>query len=279
MFQRKRTGSILCPSCGKLVGVADEQCWNCGRRNPGMWGLTGVLARLGRELPFENVVIGACVFLYLAMLAVDPQGITNQGLFSLLAPSGEAMLRFGASGALPLFGLGRWWSPLSAGWLHAGLLHIGFNLYWIRMLAPATSELYGPSRMVVIYTVSSAVGFLASSVAGLMHLGGLLTLGASAPIMGLLGAMVYYGRRTGSHTVGAQAWSYAIFMFVFGLLMRGVDNWAHFGGFAGGFLAGWLLDPARPERPGHTAAAVACLVLTALSIAASLLSPRGLGVL
>jgi rhomboid protease GluP len=283
MFGQKRTGSVLCPSCGRLVGVNDEVCLNCGRRRPGMWGLTSVLGRLGRDMGFMQAVIGGCAFLYLAMLAVDPQGIqwggpSLSGLFSFGAPSSEALLRFGSSGAIPVFGFHRWWTVLSAGWLHASLLHIGFNLYWVRFLAPETAELYGASRMIILYTISSITGFLLSSTMGaFVHLpllgGAMLTVGASAPILGLLGAMVWYGRRTGSSHVGRQAWSYAIYMIVFGFVMRGVDNWAHIGGFAGGYLGGMLLDPMQPERGNHQALAVLCLLATAAAVAASLVVP------
>jgi membrane associated rhomboid family serine protease len=280
MFGRRRTGSVLCPSCGRLVGVNDEVCLNCGRRRPGMWGLTPLLGKLGRDAGFVQVVIGGCVLLYLAMLAVDPQNIRMDGLFNLLGPSQTSLLRFGASGAAPVFGLGRWWTVLSAGWLHAGLLHIGFNLYWVRFLAPETAELYGPARMVILYTISSITGFLLSSAVGafLPFLGGaMLTVGASAPILGFIGALVWYGRRTGSHHVGRQAWSYAIMMILFGFLMRGVDNWAHIGGFAGGYLGGMILDPMRPERGDHQLIALVCLAATAAAVAASLVSPLPFG--
>lgn len=276
MFQRKRTGSTLCPSCGKLVGVNDEVCWNCGRKKPGMWGLTSVFRKLGQDLGFVQVVIVGTAFLYIAMLVVDPSGIQMGSLFSIGSPSTESLLRFGAAGRIPVWGLDRWWTVLSAGWLHAGLLHIGFNLYWIRILAPETAELYGAGRMVVIYTVSSIVGFFVSSSVGLLlpFLGGAaLTVGASAPILGLLGALVHYGRRTGSSIVGRQAWSYAVFMIAFGFLMRGVDNWAHLGGFAGGYLASMMVDPRRPERGNDLMLALVCLLLTAASIVASLVIP------
>jgi rhomboid protease GluP len=273
MFQRQRSGSVLCPSCGRLVGVSDKECPYCGRRNPGMWGLTSWLRRLGRDMGFVDAVIGGCVLIYLLMLVADPQGIQMGGLFSLLGPSTLSLLRFGASGVVPVFLLHRWWTPLSAGWLHGGLLHIGFNLYWVRFLAPAIAELYGPSRMVIIYSVSSIAGFLLSSSVGLVGLGGRLTVGASAPILGLIGALVYYGRRSGSRAIGAQAWSFAITTLVFGFLMRGIDNYAHIGGFAGGFLAGKILDPLKPERGDHQAAALIFLVLTAAAVVASLLVP------
>ena len=276
MFQRKRTGSTLCPSCGKLVGVNDDVCWNCGRKKPGMWGLTAVFRKLGQDLGFVEAVIVGTAFLYVAMLVVDPEGIQMGGLLSIGTPSQDSLLRFGASGRYPVWGLGRWWTVLSAGWLHAGLLHIGFNLYWIRILAPTAAELYGAGRMVVIYTVSSIVGFLVSSSIGLVvpfFSGAGFTVGASAPILGLLGALVHYGRRTGSSVVGRQAWSYAIFMIAFGFLMSGVDNWAHLGGFAGGYLASMLVDPRRPERGNDLILALVCLVLTLASIVASLVVP------
>jgi len=276
MLRRQRTGSTLCPSCGKLVGINDEVCLNCGRKRPGMWGLTAVLRHLGKDMGFVQAVIVGTAFLYVATLVVDPAGIRMGGLFSIGAPSTQSLIRFGAAGAYPVFGLHRWWTLLSAGWLHAGLLHIGFNLYWIRMLAPETAELYGAGRMVIVYTISSIAGFLLSSVMGafLPFLGGAgLTVGASAPILGLLGAMVYYGRRVGSSIVGRQAWYYAVFMIAFGFLMRGVDNWAHIGGFAGGYLGGMLVDPRQPETGNQVGLAVVCLILTLASIVASLVVP------
>ncbi|HEV7506720.1 MAG TPA: rhomboid family intramembrane serine protease [Thermoanaerobaculia bacterium] len=273
MLSRQRSGSTLCPSCGKLVGVNDDVCLNCGRRRPGMWGLTSVVRNLGRDAGFFQLVIAGNVFLYLAMLAVDPQHIQMGGLFSLGGPSQASLLRFGASGALPVFYLHRWWTVLSAGWLHAGLLHIGFNLYWIRILAPETAELYGPGRMVMLYTAASIGGFAASSLVQSLGWGGALTVGASAPILGLLGAMVAYSRRTGSGVVGRTAWSYAIYMIVFGFLMRGVDNAAHIGGFAAGFLAGYVLDPRQPETGNHVMGALVCIVATVAAVVASLVVP------
>jgi rhomboid protease GluP len=237
-----------------------------------MWGLTSVLGQLGRkDLGFEKAVIGGSVLLYLLMLAVTPGfGLAGGagGAMSLLSPSQEAMLRFGASGALPVLSLGRWWTLLSAGWLHGSFLHILFNVLWVRQLAPQTAELYGASRMVILYTVSSACGFLLSTFMGVP-----LTLGASAPIFGLLAAMVSYGRRTGSSAIGQQAWTYAIILFAFGFIFRGVDNWAHLGGFAGGYLAALALDPRQRERPVHTLLAIGCLAATVLSIVASIVVP------
>jgi hypothetical protein len=97
------------------------------------------------------------------------------------------------------------------------------------------------------------------------------TVGASASIFGLLGALVYYGKRGGSSMIGSQAWSMALFMFIFGFVMSGVDNYAHAGGFAGGYLTAMWLDPLKQERVNHLLGAVICLALSLLAIMASVI--------
>ena len=267
MFKRQREGSVVCPYCGKLVGVNDEECYNCGKRNPGMWGFAPLLRKFGYNLGFTSIVTWVCTGLFIATLLYDPQGIRPGGL-SLIQPSSISLFTFGASGSIPVFEAGRWWTLLSAGWLHGGVLHILFNMLWVRQLAPATSELYGISRTVIIYTVSSVTGFLLSSLGGYI-IGRNLTIGASAAIFGLLGALVVYGRRGGSRLVTKQAMTYAVILFIFGFIFPGVDNAAHLGGFIGGFAVAWMLNPLQQERMEHFISAVVCLVLTALSILVS----------
>jgi rhomboid protease GluP len=277
MFGRQTSGSVVCVSCGYLVGVTDDKCYHCGRRNPGLWGFAPVIRHLGHDLGFVPFVTGTCVVVYALTLLWSGGRIGGNGLFNFLSPDTCSTLQFGASGAIPVFILGRWWTVLSASWLHGSLLHILFNVLWIRQLAPEVGELYGPGRMVVIYTVAGIVGFAASSSAGyLLYFmppllrGAPLTVGASASIFGLLGALVYYGRRTGSHVVHSQAMNCAVMLFIMGVVMNGVDNYAHAGGFAGGWAAARLLDPLRPERINHLAMALVCLALSVLSIVLSL---------
>ncbi len=273
---RQKWGSVVCPSCGTLVGINDERCLTCGRWNPGLWGFAPLLNKWGRDLGFTRFVMGTCGILYFLCIVIDPKGVSTAGLFSFLSPSIKSLFLFGASGRLPVLGFGRWWTVLSAGWLHAGLLHIFFNVMWIRQLAPATSEFYGPSRMIIIYTIAGVAGFTASTLmSGLTFLppfliGAGFTVGASAPIFGLLGALIYYGRRTGSSAVGDQAKSWALTIFIFGFILSGVDNWAHLGGLAGGYATARFLDPLRPERLDHMIAALVCLALTGLAILVSI---------
>ncbi len=168
---------------------------------------------------------------------------------------------------------------LSAAWLHAGLLHIVFNMLWVRDLGPLIVHFYGASRAVIIYTAAAVTGFLASSVAGAFFgflpaflRGAGITVGASAPVFGLLGSLLYYGRRGGSALISRHASSWAIAGLLFGFVMPGIDNWAHLGGLAGGYLASMALDPLRPEREVHRLFALICLVASAASVVASVVS-------
>ncbi len=278
---RQKTGSVVCASCGSLVGVNDDKCYTCGRRNPGLWGFGPVLRRFGNDAGFVTVVIYGSAVLYTATLLVSlllGENIMGGSLFSMLGPGSRSLFLFGASGAVPVFTYDRWWTVLSAGWLHGGALHIVFNILWIRQLGPAVGDMFGAARMIIIYTIAGIAGFLLSSAAGqylppLPFLtGAQFTIGASAPIFGLLGALVHYGRRGGSSLVRSEALGYAVTLFVFGLITPGVDNFAHAGGFAGGYLASMWLDPLKRERMDHFIGAAICLVLTALSIVWSIAS-------
>jgi len=270
---RQTTGSVLCPSCGQLVGVNDPQCLSCGRRNPGMWGFAALLRNVaGDDMGITMFVMWACGALYLATLAVDFEGMSG-----LLNPSNRSVFLFGASGYIPVFRFGRWWSVLSAGWLHGGVLHIALNMMAVRDLLPGVAHLYGPARTVIVYSVASVTGFAASSGAALLPLpeklrGGVLTLGASAAIFGLIGALAWYGRRGGSTLIQEHAKRMAIGGFVFGFLMPGIDNWAHLGGFVGGYLAARILDPLKPERGDHMVIAVLCMLLQAAAILVSVVT-------
>jgi len=264
VFKRKTEGSVICTSCGVLVGVNDPTCYNCGRRNPGLWGFGPALRALGNDLGFVSIVTGGTVLLYVLSLI-----LSRDGAQMMLSPSGQILYLLGASGSFPVIGQGRWWTLLTAGWLHGGLLHIFFNVMWIRQLGPEVARMYGAGRMVIIYTIAGVVGFALSSFMGLLGLrffGASLTVGASASIFGFLGAFVHYGRRTGSSHVGQAGLQYALFMGIMGFVMSGVDNAAHLGGFIGGYLASTILDPLKPERIDHLAIAVGCLVVTLIAI-------------
>jgi len=262
--------------------VNDEQCYSCGRRTPGLWGYAPLLRRLGNDFGFVTLVVYGCTVLYVVELLVTVilgGNVADGGVFGMLAPANAISLAFGASGAVPVFINGMWWTVLSAGWLHAGLLHIFMNMYWVRQMAPAMTDILGPSRTVIIYTVGGVAGFALSSFAGaflpaipFLHGAG-FTVGASAPVFGLIGALYHYGR-TSSSLAKQMAQSIIIQAVLFGVVMgnSGIDNFAHLGGFAGGYFTSAFLNPMTRERGDHMLIAAGCLGATVLSIAASVLT-------
>lgn len=279
MLRRRTTGSVVCPSCGSLVGVNDEKCYTCGRSNPGLWGFGPVIRQLGADMGFVPLVVGASSVLYLLSLVASGNGLrVAGGGFNILAPSAQALMLFGASGALPVFSLGNWWSLLSATWLHGSLLHIVFNMMWVRDIGPATADIIGPGRTIIIYVVSGVCGFLLSSVAYVylpplpLLRGAQITVGASASIFGLLGALVHYGQKSGSSLIHGQAKQWALILFIFGLIMPGIDNFAHAGGFIGGYVGSAFFNPITRERGDHLLVAGLLLLLTFAAIVISVVT-------
>ncbi len=261
---RKRTGSSLCPSCGKLNNVDAPACYYCGRKNPGLWGFGPAVGRLLGDLNFTRVVTGVCVAAYVASILLNPRAAMSlRNPLDLLAPSGAALDALGMTGAYA-WAHGRWWTLITAIYLHGSLLHILFNLLWIHQVGPAVEELYGRSRLILIFTAAGVLGFVLSNWVGVAF-----TIGASGSIFGLFGAMVAYGLARGGTfgvTILRQYGQWALVLFVLGFLLAGVNNFAHAGGFVGGYLTATTLGHGETHRetPRLHLAATATILLTAL---------------
>src|SRR6185436_552791 len=138
---------------------------------------------LAKHLDFTMLTMWACGLLYLLSVGLDVRH-SDGGL--PIQPSTMSLFRLGASGTVPVFVFGHYWSVLSAGWLHAGILHIALNMMSLRTLGPLAEQLYGNMRTVILWVVAGVSGFVASSVAGMFLAGvpvigaGRFTVGASA---------------------------------------------------------------------------------------------------
>lgn len=237
-----------------------------------MWGFAGPLRAVLRSWDFTNTVTGVCIALYVATLVFDPSAAFRpRGPFDVFSPSARALWAFGAAGAIP-WQVGHWWTIVTAIYLHGSLLHIIFNVLWIRQLGPDVEKIYGPARLVVIFTVSGAAGFVLSNAVGIPF-----TVGASGSIFGLLGAIVAFGRKRGGsfgRLVLQQYGMWAAILFISGFIMPGVNNWAHAGGFAGGVAAGLVLSLAerRAETTLDWLLGGAASILTVVGFALALLA-------
>jgi len=132
----------------------------------------------------------------------------------------------------------------------------------LRQLAAVVNREFGAYRMFVIYTVSGIIGYSISYLAGIAF-----TIGASASVCGLVGAVLYYGKSRGGiygKNLYRQISIWVIFLFVFGLIVPGINNWGHGGGILAGLIFGYLLGYQEKKRENiiHKMLAGVCAAAT-----------------
>ena len=149
---------------------------------------------------------------------------------------------------------------MTAGFLHGGMFHILMNSWVLFDLGAQVEEIYGSSRMLVIYFVSTVGGFYASALWSPA-----ISVGASAGLFGLVGAMIALGVRHRNAMGAAIRGMYlrgAVIGLAFGMVGAfHVDNAAHIGGLAAGFGDRLPGGHSRPGRRGREHLARRRLVL------------------
>jgi len=265
--------SMLCPNCRRLISRDDSVCPYCGLKNPTSIWQRVIGSGLNDGDKLLKILIGVNVAMYVLSLLFNTRstGVSLNPL-TFLSPDSRSLLLLGASGYIPVDRLHRWWSLVSANYLHGSILHIFFNMFALWQLGPLVMQEYGTYRMFIIYTVSGVFGFFVSYLAGVP-----LTIGASAAICGLIGAALYFGKSRGGiygHTVYRQVGGWAIGIFLFGFMVPAINNWAHGGGMLAGIALGFLLgyQERNRESRGHKITALACVAVTGLILLWAILS-------
>lgn len=248
-MEQRRRNSLLCPNCRKLISIDEAKCPYCGTVRPGSRWKANLWTRgFSDEETLIRAIIYSCAAMYVISLLLNPQvfGSASFGLFSFLAPSNQSLLLLGGTGTIPVDRYHRWWTLLSANYLHGGILHIFFNMVALKQIAPLVVREYGTYRMFSIYTLGGIVGFWVSLLMGVPF-----TVGASAAISALIGAALYFGKSRGGaygEAVFKQIGVWAVAIFLFGFLVPGINNWGHGGGMVAGALLG-ILFGYRERRP------------------------------
>ena len=242
----------MCPNCRAFITTDDKVCPYCEvsvgppprvQRSAGE-----ALGGLIPQARFTTVMILLVNFALYAVDLLDPQvGIT----------------RYGASVPWPYMH-GQFYRLVTAGFLHGGILHILMNSWVLFDLGAEVEQIYDTSRLIVFYIVSTITGFLLSSLTG--H----ASLGSSAGIFGLIGAMLAFGV-TDKSALGAAVKSVYGRWLIYALVLSflpGVDLFAHVGGLVGGFVTGLLVTTPRARlmwrESAIKGAAGICLALTVL---------------
>jgi membrane associated rhomboid family serine protease len=257
----------MCPNCRAFITTDDKVCPYCQftvgpkaveRRNPA--DSLGGLIPHARFTTMLIMLINTGI--YVAMV-IHMQAGGQGASFDF---DGRTLVDFGAKYG-PFMMQGEWWRLVTAGFVHGGILHILMNMWVLFDLGAQTEESYGTSRYLGIYFVATVTGFLAS----FYWAPGVPSVGASAGICGLIGAMIALGVRDRS-SWGAEIRRFyvrwVIYLLAFGILFPQTDNAAHIGGLAGGFAVGYIAGTPgysqAVERIWQVLAGIAC-ALTAFS--------------
>jgi rhomboid protease GluP len=261
MIEKK---SMLCPNCRRLISNDEPVCPYCGVARPGApWKRAFAEVISLRRFDPVMAIIAVNAAFYLFSLLLDPAALgLSANPMTFLSPSDGSLFLLGATGTLPI-AYGRWWTLISAAFLHGGILHIFFNMMALQQLAPFILDAFGLHRFAILYVWTGVAGFFVSYLAGVP-----LTIGASAPVCGLIGAILYYGRSRGGFygdAIYRQAMGWVVGLVLFGLFLPGINNWAHGGGIVSGLLLAFITGyrERRKETSIHRILGTGSIVIAA----------------
>lgn len=262
----------LCPSCGTLVGATATRCHQCGANvNFSFAAANKALSRLlPATCPATYAILAISCILYgislLWSIRVGGGGVEGGGLFGfdIGVISGQVLLRMGES--LPLvYNLQEPWRFVTAVFLHASILHIGFNMWFLMDVGPLLEELYGSARLIFIYVFTGICGYVLASLFASPAIGG------SGALLGLIGVLL--AMSMGRETAGMQMLRrQLIYLLVYILVISflpGISLLAHLGGFVSGFALGKILTPQKPITPSERKVASVLGWGSALAVVAS----------
>jgi len=255
-----------CRRCGQLALAEDKIC-KCGHRLPSY-----AVYRIGRALAFERPEFGVVSVGFLLMIvSLFALQVGADGARALMRPSIQTLVRFGAfKGELLL--AGQYWRILTMALVHSGILHIGFNALALSQMLPRFEDEIGPWRASILITLTQAAAALAHT-AWYPPYG--LTSGASGVAFGLIGFGLARAVRSGNSLERGFFLQWFLYGVAFGVMMPGIDNAAHGGGFLAGLALGYWIAGREPRGAMKRAiqlAGGACLILWIASVGFLLVS-------
>jgi membrane associated rhomboid family serine protease len=153
----------------------------------------------------------------------------------LNSPGGSLFRRWELFG--PLVAQGEWWRLITSAFLHASLLHIAFNMYFLWFVGSAVEQALGRGRFLLIYFVSA----LAGSAGALVLTPATFTVGASGALFGLLGAALVLERQR-NFVLGGSALALIVINLILSFTLANISIGGHIGGLIGGILCTLVLS-------------------------------------
>jgi membrane associated rhomboid family serine protease len=248
----QRETGVACSNCGRSICTdcmtstpVGMRCPECSRQRTQVHTMRSMTT----DPIATYVIIAICVLAYFGSRA----GGTGRAFNELLL--------YG-----PAVADGEYWRLVTSGFLHAGLLHLLFNmyvLYWLgRMIEPAI----GTARFLALY----GTALLAGSLGVLLLSFDSRTVGASGAVFGLMAAAFVMQRSRGIDPMASGLGPVILLNLGITFLLPGISIGGHLGGLIGGAAAALALENLSARRSSQWAALLACLGLSVLAVAGSL---------
>ena len=139
---------------------------------------------------------------------------------------------------------GEWYRLITSGFTHAGILHLGLNMWFIWVIGQMLERALGSLRFTLLYFAALLAGSAGALIADPLA----LTVGASGAAFGLLGAMAVGMRQRGMSVLRSDIGMLLILNLVLTFAIPGIAIGGHVGGLIGGAICGVALLAPRRER-------------------------------
>jgi membrane associated rhomboid family serine protease len=180
---------------------------------------------------------------------------------------GGSLNAHGGLSAFPVAVQHEYWRILTAGFLHANILHVALNMFFIYVLGGMLEPAVGHVRFLAIYVVA----LLAGSLGALIVTPGALTVGASGAGFGILGAALIVARDRGISIMESGLGLTLLINLAFSFTIRGISIGGHIGGLIGGLVAAAILvelgERRRRDRVAYALCAVLAVVVSLAAVA------------
>jgi membrane associated rhomboid family serine protease len=261
-------GRPICPECMTPTPVG-MRCPECARERT---KVRQVRSRSSAPVVTQALIaINVLVFIAETATGTPLGGVGSGGV-------GTLYLKGALAGPFITI-LHQYYRLLTAGFLHDGILHIAFNMWFLYILGPMLENAIGRLNFTVVYFVS----LLAGSFGALLFTPDAYTVGASGALFGVLGALIVvaYYRRISIWQSGLGL--ILVINIVFSLTMADISIGGHLGGLVGGAICGWLIVQLGERRNLQSLALAACALVGVASVVAAIavagshgLAPNGI---
>jgi membrane associated rhomboid family serine protease len=186
----------------------------------------------------------------------------NVVVFVLTSADGKLQTQLSLFG--PAVAKGDWYRLVSSGFVHYGLLHIGFNMLLLYQLGLLLEPALGRVRFVLLYFAA----LLAGSFGALLLSPTVLSAGASGAVFGLFGAAAVGMRQRGVKVMQTGIGALLVINLILTFAVPGISIGAHVGGLVGGAVTGWFM--LHPVRRSTLEGTVVAILVIAMSLAGGL---------